>query len=137
MSLLVIGVSHRSAPMSVLESVALDATGAQTLARTVGEGEHVAETMVLATCNRVEVYADVAAFHSGVADISQALAELTGLSLEILKDHLYVHYADRAVAHLFTVACGLDSMAVGEGQVLGQLRAAWRAAQSAGTSGRV
>ncbi len=74
---------------------------------------------MLATCNRVEVYAEVSTFHGGLADLGDALAATTGVDLAELKDHLYVHYADRAVEHLFSVACGLDSMAVGESQVLG------------------
>ncbi|WP_460447725.1 glutamyl-tRNA reductase, partial [Angustibacter aerolatus] len=137
MSLLAIGVSHRSAPLDVLERVALAGDGAARLAATARAGQHVSEAVVLATCNRVEVYADVATFHGGLADLGAALAEVTGVDLQVLKDHLYVHYADRAVAHLFTVACGLDSMAVGEGQVLGQLRQALRSAQSSGDAGRV
>jgi glutamyl-tRNA reductase len=136
-SLLAIGVSHRSAPLPVLERVALPGGAARDLAARALAGEHVDEAVVLATCNRVEVYADVSAFHGGLADLGQALAETTGVSLDELKDHLYVHYADRAVAHLFTVACGLDSMAVGESQVLGQLRQALRAAQETGDAGRV
>jgi glutamyl-tRNA reductase len=136
-SLLAIGVSHRSAPLPVLERVALPAAAARDLASRSLAGDHVDEAVVLATCNRVEVYADVSAFHGGLADLGQALAQVTGVGLDELKDHLYVHYADRAVAHLFTVACGLDSMAVGESQVLGQLRVALRAAQETGDAGRV
>ena len=123
MSLLVIGVSHRSAPLSLLERVALDGAGVDEVVSALRASANVAETVVVATCNRVELYADVVTFHAGVADLSAALSATTGVPLEGLRDHLYVHYADRAVAHLFTVACGLDSMAVGESQVLGQLRA--------------
>jgi len=101
------------------------------------DGENVGESLVLATCNRVEVYADVVTFHGGLADLGEALCSATGIALDELKDHLYVHYADRAVTHLFSVACGLDSMAVGESQVLGQLRHALRSAQQAGDTGRV
>jgi glutamyl-tRNA reductase len=136
-SLLAIGVSHRSAPLTVLERVALSGEAARGLAARTLTGEHVSESLVLATCNRVEVYADVSTFHGGLADLGEALAATTGVDLEALKDHLYVHYADRAVEHLFSVACGLDSMAVGESQVLGQLRQALRAAQDAGDTGRV
>jgi glutamyl-tRNA reductase len=137
MSVLVIGVSHRSAPLSLLEQVALDPSGVEQLATSLRSSENVAETVVVATCNRVELYAEVATFHAGLADLSAALSSTTGVPLEGLRDHLYVHYADRAVAHLFTVACGLDSMAVGESQVLGQLRGAWETAQRSGSSGRV
>jgi len=137
MSVLVIGVSHRSAPLNLLERVALDAAGLDSVVTALRTSPNVAETVVLATCNRVELYAEVATFHAGLADLSAALSTTTGVPLESLRDHLYVHYADRAVAHLFTVACGLDSMAVGESQVLGQLRAAWETAQRSGSSGRV
>jgi len=137
MSVLVIGVSHRSAPLSLLERVALDGSGVDDVVAALRPSRNVAETVVVATCNRVELYAEVATFHAGLSDLSAALSATTGVPLETLRDHLYVHYADRAVAHLFTVACGLDSMAVGESQVLGQLRAAWEAAQRSGSSGRV
>src|SRR3954453_21842237 len=137
MSLLAVGLSHRTAPLGLLERAALPADAAGELAARALKGPHVTESLVLATCNRVEVYAEVSAFHGGLADLGEALCETTGIELDELKDHLYVHYADRAVTHLFSVACGLDSMAVGESQVLGQLRHALRAAQDAGDTGRV
>ena len=95
------------------------------------------EAMLLSTCNRVEVYAVVDAFHGGLADVSAVLARHTGMALTELTEHLYVHYAGSAVQHLFAVAAGLDSMVVGEAQILGQLRAAYAAADEAGTVGRV
>jgi glutamyl-tRNA reductase len=134
-SVVVLGLSHRSAPISVLEAVALDADRAAALARTVRSGENIGEAVVLATCNRVEVYADAATFHGAVTEIGAALATAAGVPLADLREHLYVHYEDRAIAHAFTVACGLDSMAVGEGQILGQLRDALRAAQTDGQVG--
>jgi glutamyl-tRNA reductase len=92
---------------------------------------------VLSTCNRVEIYTHVSRFHGGVQDVSELLSRLSGVPLEDLSDHLYVHYEDRAVQHLFGVACGLDSMVVGEGQILGQLREAFRVAQVERSIGRV
>jgi glutamyl-tRNA reductase len=137
MSLLVIGVSHRSAALPLLERVALDADAARELATHARAGAHVGEVLTLATCNRVELYADVATFHGGLSDLGSALATTTGVPLDELTPHLYVHYEDRAVAHLFTVVCGLDSMAVGEGQIVGQVRQALRAAQDSDNAGRV
>jgi glutamyl-tRNA reductase len=137
MSLLVIGLSHRSAGLPLLERVALDSTAAGHLSSLARLGEHVEEVVTLATCNRVELYADVATFHGGLSDLGSTLATVTGVPLDELTPHLYVHYEDRAVAHLFTVVCGLDSMAVGEGQILGQVRHALRAAQESGDVGRV
>jgi glutamyl-tRNA reductase len=134
-SVVVLGLSHRSAPIALLEAVALDPAGAAALAVTVRRGENVTESLVLATCNRIEVYADVITFHGAVAEISDALAAASGVPLAELREHLYVHYEDRAVSHVFSVACGLESMAVGEGQILGQLRMALRSAQQRGQAG--
>src|SRR5450756_2184291 len=97
----------------------------------------VREAVVLSTCNRVEVFADVDKFHGGVGEISDLLATISGLPLEALSEYLYVHYEDRAVQHLFTVACGLDSMVVGEAQILGQLRSAYGVARREAATGRV
>jgi glutamyl-tRNA reductase len=137
MTVLVVGLSHHSSPLELLERAALDATATRDLGRRIHSGQHVEEAVALATCNRLEVYAEVSTFHGGVADVGTALARRIGLPLTELTSHLYVHYADRAVAHLFEVACGLDSMAVGESQILGQVRAALRRGQEDGTVGRV
>ena len=137
MSVLVVGLSHHTAPIDMLERAALDATGARALATRLHSCEHVDEAVVLSTCNRLEVYAEVATFHGGVADVGAVLADCTGIGLADLTEHLYVNYAEHAVAHLFGVACGLDSMAIGESQVLGQVRTALRRAQDDGTVGRV
>jgi glutamyl-tRNA reductase len=97
----------------------------------------VHEAIAVATCNRLEVYAEVAKFHGALTDLSELISHYTGVEAEELTGHLYVHYDQRAAAHLFTVACGLDSMVIGEPQVLGQLRAALAAGQRSGTAGRV
>jgi hypothetical protein len=87
---------------------------------------------VLATCNRVEVYADTEAFHAGVDAVSDLLSRLSGVPLDELKRSLYVHWEAQAVLHLFQVACGLDSMVIGESQILGQLRRAYATARDGG-----
>ena len=133
MSLLVIGLSHHSAPIALLEAVAGAPAG--TLAHRVAASDAVGESVVLVTCNRLEVYAEALTFHGAVAAIGEALAEVADVDRTELTAHLYVHFEDRAVAHAFAVAAGLDSMAVGEAQVLGQLRDALRAGQRAGTVG--
>jgi glutamyl-tRNA reductase len=136
MSLVVVGLSHRSAPVGVLERVALSAADADKVLGQLLEREHVTEALLLATCNRVEVYAVVATFHGGLADITDVLARQSAVALDELSDHLYVHYAAAGVEHLFSVAAGLDSMVVGEPQILGQLRTAYAGAEQAGTIGR-
>jgi glutamyl-tRNA reductase len=135
-NVLVVGLSHRSAPVELLERVAVGAQVVSQLLDQMVRGRHVTEVMMLSTCNRIEVYAVVDAFHGGLADISAVLARHAGLPLPELTGHLYVHYAGSAVQHLFAVAAGLDSMVIGEAQILGQLRAAYAAADAAGTVGR-
>ncbi|MFD9590247.1 glutamyl-tRNA reductase [Streptomyces sp. NPDC059980] len=137
MSLLVVGLSHRSAPVSVLERAALSADAQVKLLQDTLAAEPATEAAVLATCNRIELYADVDKFHAGVAELSTLLAQHSGVGLEELTPHLYVHYEDRAVHHLFSVACGLDSMVVGEGQILGQIKDALATAQELHTAGRL
>jgi glutamyl-tRNA reductase len=137
MNVLVIGLSHRTAPVSLLERVALSGEALTKLLSDASASEHVAEVAVLSTCNRVELYAVVEKFHGGLADLSEVLCRHTAIGLEQLRPHLYVHYEDRAVQHLFTVACGLDSMVVGESQILGQVRGALAVAQEQGGAGRV
>ncbi|HEY6798790.1 MAG TPA: glutamyl-tRNA reductase [Kineosporiaceae bacterium] len=136
MSLLVVGLSYRTAPLRLLERVALTSAQCRRLESVLCRGAHIAEAVALSTCNRLEIYAEVSKFHGGVADIGDRLAEATGIELSELTDHLYVHYEAAAVTHIFGVVCGLDSMAVGEQQILGQVRTAMRAAQECGSVGR-
>ncbi|MER7827472.1 glutamyl-tRNA reductase [Streptomyces sp. NPDC096097] len=137
MSLLVVGLSHRSAPVSVLERASLAADAKVKLLHDTLAAEPATEATVLATCNRIELYADVDKFHAGVAELSTLLAQHSGVALEELTPYLYVHYEDRAVHHLFSVACGLDSMVVGEGQILGQIKDALALGQDLHTAGRL
>src|ERR1700747_865502 len=97
----------------------------------------VTEAMVLSTCNRVEVYAVVDAFHGGLSVIGQVLSEYSGMSMGDLTKYAYVRYAEAAVEHLFAGASGLDSAVVGEQQVLGQVRRAYAKAEPQQTVGRV
>lgn len=136
MSLLAVGLSHRSTPVELLERMSLDTDAASKLLHDLVGSEHIAEALVLATCNRLEIHADVTKFHGGVKEIGEQLAAHTGVEMDTLTDHLYVHYEDRAVQHVFEVAAGLDSMVVGEQQILGQLRAALNVARGEGTVGR-
>ncbi|WP_022925501.1 glutamyl-tRNA reductase [Serinicoccus marinus] len=135
MSVLVVGLSHRTAPIDLLEQAVLDTDGSRQLATGLRAGDHVHEALVLSTCNRLEVVVEAGTFHGALEEIGAALGGLTGLTRDQLTDHLFVHYDDRAVAHLFELACGLDSLAVGESQVLGQLREALALAQRHGHLG--
>lgn len=137
MSVLVVGISHRTAPVEVLERVALDDESARKLSADLLDSEHVSEAIVVSTCNRVEVYVAVDRFHGSVEDVSQILAERAGTGRETVVRHLFVHYDEAAVAHLFRVAAGLDSMVVGESQILGQVRVALQRAQEQATAGTI
>jgi glutamyl-tRNA reductase len=136
-SVLLFGVSHRSAPVSVLEQLTTDESDQAKLIQQVLQSPLVTEAMMLSTCNRVEVYAVVDAFHGGLSVIGQVLAEHSGLSMGDLTKHAYVRYSEAAVEHLFAVASGLDSAVVGEQQVLGQVRRAYATAEANRTVGRI
>ncbi len=130
MSVLVVGASHRTTSDALLEQLALDADGAAKLRAAVLDSPHVSEALVLATCNRIEIYAEVDRFHGSVEDLTALLVDHASSSIDKVVPALYVHYDEAAVAHLFEVVTGLDSMVVGESQILGQVRDALRRAQA-------
>jgi glutamyl-tRNA reductase len=136
MSVLVVGLSHKGAPMALLERTVLAGDSLTKLLHDVARADDVAGTLVLSTCNRTEIYAEAGSFHGCVAAICDLLSRHTGVPHTELTSCLYVHYADRAVQHLLTVACGLDSLVIGESQILGQLRSALRISRDEGTLGR-
>ncbi|MFI7603861.1 glutamyl-tRNA reductase [Micromonospora sp. NPDC049366] len=137
MKLLVVGASYRTAPVATLEQLAVPpAEFTRTLERLIAQ-PYVSEAVVVSTCNRVEVYAAVSGFHGGLGDICQVLGEHADCSPTALANHLYVHYDAAAVNHVFRVATGLDSMVVGESQILGQLRDAYHWATDADSAGRL
>lgn len=137
MSVLLFGVSHRSAPVAVLEQLFADESDQIKLVEGLLQAPLVTEVMLLSTCNRVEVYAVVDAFHGGLSAIGQVLAEHAGMSMGELTKHAYVRYSEAAVEHLFAVTSGLDSAVIGEQQVLGQVRRAYATAEANRTVGRV
>ncbi|WDZ85481.1 glutamyl-tRNA reductase [Micromonospora cathayae] len=137
MKLLAVGASYRTAPVAVLEQLAVaPADLTRTLDRMIAQ-PYVSEAVIVSTCNRVEVYAAVSGFHGGLGDICAVLAEQAGAPPAALANHLYVHYDAAAVDHVFRVAAGLDSMVVGEAQILGQLRDAYHWAAGADATGRL
>jgi glutamyl-tRNA reductase len=135
-SVLLFGVSHRSAPVSVLEQLSTDESEIVKIVDRIMQSPLVTEAMMLSTCNRVEIYAVVDAFHGGLSAIGQVLAEQSGMTVPELTKYAYVRYSEAAVEHLFAVAGGLDSAVVGEQQVLGQVRRAYASAEANRTVGR-
>lgn len=137
MSVLLLGLNHKTAPVGLLERVAVPAERLAKALRWLTDREHLVEAVVLSTCNRVEVYAHVTRYHGGLADLRAFFAEFNGVDPEDFSDRAYDYYDDRAAAHLFAVASGLDSMVVGERQIHLQVRQALRDAQDGGAAGRV
>ena len=135
MSVVVIGLNHRSTPLDLLERMTIGDAGLQKALHDLVSREDVSEAVVLSTCNRTEVYAVAERFHGAYQDIRDFLAEVAFLAPEDFSDHLYVHYDAAAVAHLFTVASGLDSAVLGESEILGQVRNAWERARHEGAAG--
>jgi glutamyl-tRNA reductase len=133
-SFVVVGLNHRTVPLPVLERVTVPPAQVPKALRDLAGREHLAEVALLSTCNRTEVYACCTKFHPGVADASEFLAEQAGMRAADLSDHIYSYYDEAAVAHLFGVAAGVDSVILGEGQILGQVRDALKVAESEGTA---
>lgn len=136
MSVLLVGISHRSAPVAILERVAVGDSERPKLLEELLRSPRISEAMLVSTCNRVEVYAVVDAFHGALTDVGEVLARHADTEVNDLTKHLYVRYSESAVEHLFTVASGLDSMVVGEQQIIGQIRAAYAAADAEQAAGR-
>ena len=137
MSVVVIGLNHRTMPLDLFERTTIDADRLPKALHEVWSREHVSEAVVLSTCNRTEVYALAEGFHGAYQDVRTFLGDLAHLAPEDLGDHLYVHYDREAVRHLFTVAAGLDSAVIGEPEILGQVRSAWLRAQDERVCGPV
>src|SRR4051794_10954008 len=128
MSLLVVGLNHRTVPVELLERMTVPEERLAKVLHDLAAREHLLEVVVLSTCNRTEIYARGTHFHPAVGDVREFLGAYSGADPDEFGDHLYTYYDEAAVAHLFSVAAGLDSMIVGESEILGQVRDAWQAA---------
>lgn len=137
MSLVVVGLNYRTAAVDLLERMTVDRAALPKALHDLTDREHLAEVVLLSTCNRTEVYARTTRFHDGVDDVRHFLAEQSGIHPDLLGEQLYTYHDDAAVAHLFGVASGLDSMIIGEGEVLGQVREAWTMAEREGCLGQM
>jgi glutamyl-tRNA reductase len=137
MTVVAIGLNHRSAPASILERLAVTADALPKALGEIAGSDVVSEAVVISTCNRTEVYVHAERFHDGFRDVREALALLSGTDPETFDEALYVHYHDEAARHLFRVAAGLDSVVLGEHEILGQVAKAWELARVEGASGPV
>jgi glutamyl-tRNA reductase len=136
-SLVVIGLNHRTTPVELLERIAVPPPELAKALHTLERSDNLDEVAVLSTCNRTEVYARCTRFHPAVEDVRNFLTDQSGLDPDMITDHLYTYHDDATVAHLFGVAAGVDSMIVGEGEILGQVREAWLVAEREGMIGQL
>lgn len=134
MSIVVIGINHRTSPLPLLEKVAVSEVSMPKALHGLSVRDNIREVVLLSTCNRTEVYAVAEKFHGAYGDIRDFFAEISGLDADDLHPHLYSHHDDAAVTHLFDVTSGLDSAVLGETEILGQVRDAWNVALSQGSS---
>ena len=135
MPVLALGVSYRRADVELLERLAFTEEEYAKAYRRLRDAEAVSEAVILSTCNRVEVYGNVATYHSGFQDLKRFLAESREVSPEYIAEPLYSHYEAQAAEHLFSVAAGIDSVVVGEPQILTQRRRAFGRAETEGATG--
>lgn len=139
MSIVLVGINHKSAPIELRERLAFTDAACATGLRTLVDGEIIREGLIVSTCNRVEVLTETN--HQQLEDtaerVTSILSRSDSLPRSLFEPHLYMHTDDQAVRHLFRVTSSLDSMVVGEPQVLGQVRRAYSIALEAGTAGRV
>ncbi len=134
MSILVVGVNHRSGPLPLLERVTIAPEHVAKAVAGLAQRDNVREAVVLSTCNRTEVYVVAELFHGAYGDVRDLLCELGNLTVDELTPHLYSQHDTPAVTHLFEVAAGLDSAVLGESEILGQVRIAWETAQREGAA---
>ena len=136
MSIILAGVSHHNTPLSIRERLYFPEGDMSEWLDRLGGYRGLEERLILSTCNRVEVYSAVEDYDQGLDAIHRFFLESRDIGAEELNAHLYVHREDEATRHLFTVASSLDSMVVGEPQILGQVKEAYRVAQSSGHAGK-
>ena len=131
----VVGISWRTAPVAVREKLAFREEELEDTLRALTSELPVAEALLVSTCNRVEVYGVARPGADATGPVRAFLAARRGLKLSSVESHIYKHRSDDAIRHVFRVAAALDSLVVGEAQILGQLKAAYGIATAAGTSG--
>jgi len=137
MELIVIGLNHKTAPIEIRERLAFPEDGIEKPLSQIKSLPSLKENMILSTCNRVEIYAVVQETEKTILDLKSFLSQYHGLSLKEFEKRLYLLVGEEAVKHIFRVASSLDSMVVGEPQILGQIKSAYNMAAEAKTSGLI
>jgi glutamyl-tRNA reductase len=135
MNIIVVGLSHKTASVDIREKVAFSPTQMDKPLRALVSLDDITEAVIVSTCNRVEIYAVTKDIAGGMARIKRFLADYHNLSLNMLEPHLYSHHGEDAIRHVFRVASSLDSMIVGEPQILGQIKTSYGYAAEFKSSG--
>jgi glutamyl-tRNA reductase len=134
-SVVVVGLSHRTVPLDLLERMSVADSQLPKALASLTKRRFVSEGILLSTCHRVEAYVVAERFHGAAQDVRNFLSELGFVAPEEFSDRLYTYVDEAAAAHLFAVSAGLDSVVLGESQILGQVRDAWERARAEGTAG--
>lgn len=137
MAIVVCGLSHKTVPLPVLEQVAFTPDALPKALVQLLDHEPIHEGVILSTCNRTEIYASVHRFHPAVDAVGRFLSDTTGVGQDKIASGMYTYYDEEAARHLYNVASGIDSMVVGEPQILGQVRESFRVAEQEGTVRRM
>ena len=135
MSVVAVGANHHTAPLALLERMTVDAERMTKCLDDLLSRDHISEAVIVSTCNRTEIFVAAERFHGAYKDVRDFLSDLTFLPPDEFADHLTVSHDADAVRHLFNIAAGLDSVVIGEHEILGQLRTAWETSREAGNSG--
>lgn len=137
MSVVVVGLNHRTVPLDVLERMTVSDARLPKALSDLQSLDSVGEAVILSTCMRTEIYVVADRFHAALGEIREFLSRLGFTAPEDFADHLYSYYEEGAVRHLFRVASGLDSAVLGESEILGQVKDSWQSARAEGAAGPV
>lgn len=137
MYIITVGLNYKTAPVEIRERLSFQEAELIAAMLTLKKRKSILENVIVSTCNRTEIYAVVDQLHTGRYYIKEFLAERFHIEREQFESHLYIYENQKAVEHLFNVSCGLDSMVIGETQILGQVRSSFFKAQEANSVGTV
>lgn len=134
-NLVIVGVNHKTTPVELRERLAFTQGSIEESSEILNQYEEIAENLIISTCNRVEIYARVNDINKGIARLKRFISDYHNIPLEVLNEHFYTYTEEKTVEHLFRVSASLDSMVVGEAQILGQVKDAYSLARSLRTTG--
>jgi glutamyl-tRNA reductase len=137
LSIVILGLSHQSAPLELLEKSTIPSEDLPKKLTDLMQQDHISEAVVISTCNRTEIYVVAEKFHAAYAEVRDFVADNAFVAPEDIADYLYVHHDEDAVKHLFSVASGLDSAVLGESEIQGQVKTAWETSRIEKSSGPV